>query len=243
MSELFEGKKIKTIVVDTLNAIQNNQYMGMLDKKTGMTRDTWRDFGVAIYAFMAEGLSARGFETVLILGREGTGKSFGIKYLEPGTNMWYNADKKNPTFRNVEFDGNTYKSREVYGTKLAPTKFMKISSSYEEILKHVDAIKKADKLDENPIAFLIGHIEDYKSENGEMRQRLKMLGNMASKMNIEGSVENCLYSRINVLGDNVEFKLDTTNSGTNTARSLESAFESRYIDNNFELIRKVISEY
>lgn len=37
------SKQIKTIVIDTINAIQNNQYMGMLDKKTMVTRERWKD--------------------------------------------------------------------------------------------------------------------------------------------------------------------------------------------------------
>ena len=126
-------KKIQSICVDTVNAIQNNQYMGMLDKKTMVTRDKWRDFGVDIYMFMDK-LKAMGFEIVLVLGYEGSGKSYGIKHLEPGTNLWFNSDGKNPTFKNIEFGGEKFKPREVYGTKQKPTKFMVVPESYAEII-------------------------------------------------------------------------------------------------------------
>jgi hypothetical protein len=239
---MSEKIMIKSIVVDTLNAIQNNQYMGMLDKRTMVTRDKWKDFGVDIYAFMIDDLQRLGFEVVLVLGYEGSGKSFGIKYLQPGTCMWYNADRKNPTFKNVEFDGNKYKAREVYGTKNKPSNYMFIPKTYREITAHIESIQTAGLLAEKRVAFLIGHVEDYKSD-GETRQRLKTLGGLASKMNIEGSVENCFYTKLNTVGDRVEFKLDTSNSGSNTARSLEDAFDARYIDNNFHLVYEAIVNY
>lgn len=236
------SKKIQTIVVDTLNEIQNKQYMGLLDTNTMVSRDKWKDFGVDIYMFMQH-LKDLGFETVLILGYEGTGKSFGIKKLEPGTNLWFNSDKKNATFKEIEFDGKTYSPREIYGTKNNPTKYMTIPKTYKEIISYVEGIKKGGMLDENPVAFLIGHVEDYKTSEGEMRQRLKTLGGLATKMNIEGSVEYCLYSSINVQGEKVEYKFDTKNSGTNTGRSSEGAFKTKYIDNDFNLIYNAIKNY
>lgn len=237
------SKKIRTICIDTLNSIQNNQYMSMLDKRTMVTRDKWKDFSVDIYAFMIDDLQRLGFEIVLILGYEGTGKSFGIKYLEPGTNIWYNADNKNPTFKNITFKEKKWPAREVYGTKKKPSSYMYIPKTFKEITKHIEFIKSKDMLDEMPVAFLIGHIDNYKAEDGEVRQKLKLLGNLAGKMNIEGSVENCIYTKIDIIGENVKYKLDTVNSGSNTARSLEDAFENRYIDNNFQIIYEAIVNY
>lgn len=237
------SKKIKTIVVDTVNAIQNNQYMSMLNRNTMVTRDKWRDFGVDIYAFMIDNLQRLGFEVVLILGYEGSGKSYGLKFLEPGTNIWYNADKKNPTFKDVEFGKQKFRAREVYGTKTKPTNYMVLPETYAEITAHLDSINQQGLFAENKVAFLVGHVEDYKSEGGDMRQRLKTLGSLASKMNIEGAVENCMYTKVSVIGDKVSYKLDTQNSGSNTARSLEGAFSSRYIDNNYQEIYDAIINY
>lgn len=237
------SKKIQTICVDTPNAIQNNQYMGMLDKKTMVTRDKWKDFGVELYAFMVEDLQRLGFEVVLVLGREGTGKSFGIKFLEPGTNIWFNADRKNPTFKNVEFNNEKINAREVYGTKKNPTKFMPLPKTYQDITNYIDGIAKAGMLAENPVAFIIAHVEEAKGSNDEIRERFKTLGSLATKMNIEGSVEYCLYSHITPKGDKVEYKLDTVNNGFNSARAPEEAFKSRYIDNNFHEIYQAIQNY
>lgn len=237
------AKEIKTIVIDTVNAIQNNQYMGMLDKSTMVSRDKWQDFGVNIYMFMVEDLNRLGFDTVMILGYEGSGKSFGIRYLKPKTNMWYNCDNKNPTFKSIEHGGETFNAREIYGTKNNPTNYMYVPKTYADIVAHLEMLKSKDKLADNRIAFILGHIEDYKAADGEIRQKLKMLGNLASKMNIEGSLENCLYTKVNRLGEKIEYKLDTQNSGSNTGRSLHGAFKERYIDNDFNMIYEKITNY
>jgi hypothetical protein len=217
--------------------------MGMFDKNTMVSRDKWRDFGVDIYIFMVEELQALGFETVMILGYEGTGKSAGLRKLEPETNIWYNCDKKNPTFKSIEFEGEVFNAKEVYGTKNNPTKFMKIPITYQEITDHLKMLNSKGALAEDRVAFILGHIEDYKTTDGEIRQKLKILGNLASKMNIEGSLENCLYTKVNRMGDKVEYKLDTQNSGSNTGRSLLGAFTDRYIDNDYNLIYNAITNY
>lgn len=237
------SEQVKMIVIDTVNAIQNNQYMDMLDRNTMVTREKWKDFSVDIYMFMVEDLQKLGFETVMILGYEGSGKSFGARYAKPGSLMWYNCDRKNPTFKTIEYGEESFNAKEIYGTKKNPTRLMALPNTYDEITKHIKMLDSKGVLAEDRVAFILGHIEDYKSEGGEIRQKLKMLGNLSSKMNIEGSLENCLYTKVTRLGDKIEYKLDTQNSGSNTGRSLHGAFESRYIDNNFEVIYNAIMNY
>jgi hypothetical protein len=69
--------KIKSICVDTLTAIQTDEYMRE-SKKAG--HDAWMDFGNSIYTFMSD-LQDLGFEIVLRLGEPGTGKSSGMRTL------------------------------------------------------------------------------------------------------------------------------------------------------------------
>ncbi len=237
------SKKIQTIVVDTLNAIQNNQYMDTLNRNTMVSRDKWKDFGVDVYAFMVEDLQRHGFEVVLVLGYEGHGKSFGIKHLEPGTNVWFNADRKNPTFKNVIWKGEEFNAREVYGTKNNPTYLMPIPKTYADITAYIEGIKKKGALADNPVAFIIGHVQENKGTDGQIRQGLKTLGNLATKMNIEGSVEYCLYAAKTQNGDALSFKLDTRGTAFNSGRSPEGAFEERYIDNNFHTVYQAIQNY
>lgn len=226
----------KTVCVDTVNAIQNNQHMETLDTGSMMTRDKWKDYGVHIYNFMLD-LQKLNFEIVLILGYEGSGKSFGIKYLNPDTNIWFQADDKKPTFKGAKqnyFEEGDY-------TKPKPN--YRVPKTYDEIITTLKNAKTKGLLDPNPIAFVTGHVEDYKSEDGEIRQRLKVLGSMATKFNIEGKVTHCYYTNVVKKGDKVEYKLRTQNSGSNTGRSPEGAFDSILIDNNYQLIVEAIENY
>lgn len=99
--------KISTICVDTLTQIQENQYM--LDKKKP-GHDKWKDYGTEIYRFIID-LQELGFEIALILGPPGVGKSTGMRNLPSKTNIWYNADNKNPVWKGGKLE---------YGKKIAP---------------------------------------------------------------------------------------------------------------------------
>nr|HPQ80091.1 hypothetical protein [Candidatus Dojkabacteria bacterium] len=128
-----------------------------------------------------------------------------------------------------------------YGTKANPTKLHVLPTSYKFIIDHVDAVIKAGQLDKNPIAFLTCHVEDFKSGT-ETRQRMKTLGKVATKMNIEGKMENVFYSKIMKEGNQTKYYLATRNNGYNTGRSSEGMFEDELIPNNFQLIVDAIDK-
>lgn len=68
----METLRIKSIIIDTLNNVQNTEMVRVLkEKKT--TFDDWRDWGVDI-SFLMYRLQELGFETLLVLGFEGSGK-------------------------------------------------------------------------------------------------------------------------------------------------------------------------
>jgi hypothetical protein len=96
--------------------------------------------------------------------------------------------------------------------------------------------------------FLLAHIEDYKSADNadgitNVRQRLKVLGSMATKMNIEGSVVNTFYTYVTMEGTKPKFQLRTQNTGYNTGRSQEELFAEETIPNNFQLILDALDAY
>lgn len=225
------GKKFKTIVVDTLNGLQNDEWMSMQKKAA---HDEWFDFGKEIYKFILD-LQDLGFEVVLVPGYEGTGKSYGMKTLEPGTNMWYNCDNKNPTWEG---------GRTVYGTKKAPTAYQVIPQDYNEIIDHIREGIEAGAFDEKviPVAFLLCHIEEYKS-GPDTRQRMKTLGKVATKMNIEGKMEHVYYTQVKKEGGKLTYSLLTQNTGLNSGRSPENLFKEEKIPNDFNLIYEAIQKY
>ena len=71
MSE--EKVKIKSICVDTLTQIQDNQYMSD-KKKPG--HDKWKDYSQDVYTFMID-LQELGFELILVVGPPGVGNILG----------------------------------------------------------------------------------------------------------------------------------------------------------------------
>ena len=222
-------KKIKSICIDTLTGIQNEEYMRDR-KKPGF--DKFFDYGQNIYTFISD-LQRLGFTLVLVLGEPGTGKSTGMRTLEPGTNIWYNADNKNP----VWIGGN-----QEYGKKNAPkAPYHVIPTSYKDIIDHIEGGLKAGMFEEDRYAIITGHIENYKSGYENM-QRLKVLGNMATKMQLEGKLESVLYSKIDKEGTNVKYLLETQNNGFNTARSPQGLFEPT-IENDYKFILDKLSQF
>jgi hypothetical protein len=223
--------KVKSICVDTLTGIQTIQYM--TDKKKP-GHDKWKDYGQAIYTFMDD-LINLGFEIVLILGDPGTGKSSGMRTLETGTNIWFNADAKNPVWIG---------GREEYGKKTEPKlPYHLIPKTYKEILDHIKLGIEKDMFEKDRIAFLTGHTETYKDGN-EVKSRLKTLGNMATNMQLEGRLETVMYARVETKGESGEreYLLHTQNDGNNTARSPMGLFEGK-IPNDYKLIRDAILNY
>lgn len=225
-------KKIKSISIDTFTAFQKNEILEKWEKGS-TSHDNWKDYGVDIVMFL-EDLIKRGFTLVGILGYEGTGKSFGMKTLTTGTNLWFNADAKNPTWKG---------GKEEYGTITSPSKMMRLPKKYSDVLKIIDSAKEKGLLDENPVAFLIAHIEDYKSAGGQQRQRLKTLGKLANKINIEDKLTMCYYTDVTKDGEKVTYTLRTQNSGNDTCRTMEELHNSMYIPNDFNLILDSISKY
>jgi hypothetical protein len=220
-------KKVRTICIDTLTAIQTNQWM---EDKRKPGHDQWMDYGQSIYAFMHD-LQELGFETILILGEPGTGKSSGLRGLEHDTNIWYNTDEKNPVWIG---------GREEYGRKNAPrTPYHIIPKSYAEIIVHIKAIMALGGFEDDRFAFVLGHTEVYKKGNDNM-ERLKTLGKVATKMQIEGKLETVLYSRVEMEEGKPSFILETQNNGFNTARSHQGMFEGKIPNDYGFIIGKLI---
>lgn len=222
--------KVRSITIDTLTSIQENQYLTDI-RKPG--HDKWMDYGQAISTFIID-IQLLGFEVVLILGEPGTGKSSGMRTLAHQTNIWYNADKKNPVWEG---------GRKEYGTKSNPNqRYHVIPIDYKDIIQHICLVRDNNGFETEKIAFILGHTEAYKIGN-DTKERLKTLGKLATKMQIEGKMETVMYSRVEIVNGKPDFILETQNSGFNTARSHQNMFEGK-ISNDYALItEKLLSLY
>ena len=220
---------ISTICIDTLTQIQENQFM--LDKKKP-GHDKWKDYSQDIYKFILD-LQGLGFEIALIVGPPGVGKSTGMRNLPSQSNIWYNADNKNPVWEG---------GRAEYGKKLAPIEpYHVIPKSYREIIEHINEGIERGMFAEDRYAILTGHTETYK-EGVETRIRLKTLGNLANKMQIEGKLEQVFYANVEKDGDDLNYILETQNNGHNTARSPMGLFEGK-IANDYNVIIEALKTY
>ena len=86
------------------------------------------------------------------------------------------------------------------------------------------------------------HTENFK-EGAEQRVRLKTLGQLTNKMQIEGKMETVLYSTVEKEANGeLSYLLETQNNGYNTARSPQGAFEGK-IPNDYKFIVETLLNY
>lgn len=156
-----------------------------------------------------------------------------MRHLPTHTNIWYNADNKNPVWEGGKAE---------YGKKLAPIKpYHIIPKTYDDVIAHINTGLKKGMFEEERYAILTGHIEDYKSGYNS-KKRLKILGKMATKMQLEGKLETVMYSEVTKEGAKTSYILHTENDGTNTARSPMGLFEP-VIENDYNFIINKLLEY
>lgn len=221
--------KVRTICVDTLTGIQNEMYMTSLKKPT---HDKWFDWGKGIWQLNSD-LQDLGFETILILGDPGTGKSTGMRTLPHDTNIWFNADNKNPVWQG---------GKEEYGKKNNPRlPYHLVPKDYSDITAHVSEGLQNNMFEEERFAILTAHVEEYRQGN-DVRYRLKTLGNVATKMQLEGKFETVLYSKVMKEGTETKYVLETQNDGYNTVRSPQGLFEP-LIPNDYNFIIEKLMNY
>jgi len=221
--------KIRTITVDTLTGILDEMYMTSVKKPS---HDSWKDWGQSVWRFNSI-LQDLGFEIILIYGVPGTGKSAGMRTLPHDTNIWFNADNKNPTWEG---------GKKEYGKKTNPrAPYHLIPKDYNSILNHIEQGLEKDMFEKERYAILTGHVETYK-EGSDTKARLQIIGKLANKMMIERKFESVFYSRVIVENNKPRYVLDTQNNGYNTVRSFMNMFEPQ-IPNDYNFIIEKLMKY
>ena len=230
-----QPKKYRSVVIDTINQIIADNVIKQFRDKNRLTHDDWRDYAVDVLDLFNFCRELPNTVLVNILGYESTGKTVGAGFLNPDETYYINADKKPLTFPKAKEKYNA-DNRKNYAV---PTTYAEI----RDLLKRIHA-KSKDPL----IIFMLGHIEDYKSASGELKQRLKIPGKMAHKYNIDGAVVHCYYTFMDTskdYNDSSKYQLLTQNAESlNTARSPMGFWDSLTIPNNYQLIvDKILENY
>lgn len=227
--EETKEKKYTAVIIDTLNGIQNDAYIDDLKNKGKLNFDDWKDYAVEIYDLFAF-LKDLECTIVLVLGVEGSGKTVGAYFLDPERTFYINADKKPLTFPDANL--NYPKDSKRYKIPLSG------AEGYTQIKSWIKAIVEKKKEYDELVIFCLAHV-DYFKDNSKDRQRMKTLGKMATKMNIEGSTVHTYYSEIDLdlsKPDTERYRFLTRNTGLNTGRSPMGLFKKDRIPNNFNLI-------
>lgn len=251
--------KLKSFIVDTSTHLQNKDFIDRFKEKGKPKQDDWNDYGIDIANFF-NSIRDLGFTLVLVLGSEGRGKSYGIKSLMPGKYLWFNADKKPATFRyNPKDSEQAAKGAEFakwYGTISNPGPLMKLSSarnkmSFDQIIQQLTRIKACVKtpdlevcFDENPIAFVLAHSYMEKGPDGEMYQKMRILGKSATKYGPEGLADITAICEISIQNGLPVHEFRVKTLGLDSARCPEGMFDGALrIPNSYQLIVDEIDSY
>ena len=251
--------KLKSFIVDTSSHLQNKEFIDKFKEKGKPKQDDWNDYGIDISNFF-NSIRELGFTLVLVLGNEGRGKSYGMKALIPGSYLWFNADKKPATFRydpkDAEQAAKGVEFKKWYGTISNPGPLMKVSTtankmSFDQIIKQITMIKACVKtptlevcFDENPIAFVLAHSHMEKGPDGELFQKMRILGKSATKYGPEGLPDIIAICEINMQNGLPVHEFRIKSLGLDSARCPEGMFDGKIrIPNNYQLITTEIDEY
>lgn len=232
--------KFRSIVIDTVNQLQSDEYMKQ-SKKPNF--DEWMDFGKELYVTVAfcKELDPRDIVPILILGKEGTGKTVGASTLNSEETYYLNTDRKP-----LSFPG--WRQKYKRGTINEGGNYRDDVTDYETVRKAISAVYNNRKEDGPFFVFILAHVEDVKTVNGLIGQKLKTLGKVATKQNIEGAVIHAYYTDIDQskpITDVSRYRFRVNTSGLDTARSPMGYWKDAYIPNDFQMIinRVVEMEY
>lgn len=223
---------ISTIVIDRFTSFTENRYKTDYEKP-GF--DEWRNYGVSV-ARLVTAIQNIGFEIVLIFGKPGSGKSYGLKYLQDKSTIWFNADNKPPTWKG---------GRKYWGLNSNPNMpFHMVPKSEQAVLNHLKKASDKGILADRKIAFLLAHETIIDSIKGEKQLTVKLTGKMLSGgpkgVSLEGMFTEVYRSFIDEEG---EHKLFVGASSDMPTRSKEDLYDTNIIDNNFALIREKLFTY
>ena len=195
---------------------------------------------------------------VLILGYSGSGKTYGIKHMDPETTGVFLVEKprlpfretfkvvknagypqimtalKAPTMKSYVIDDSQYIMANEYfdrANEKGYDKFVDIGANFRNLIHMVN-----NELPDDVIVYFLHHPE---TDSNTGRLKAKTIGKMLDeKLTLEGCFDIVLHCRT----DGHEHWFSTQSDGTDTAKSPEEMFEEK-IPNDLAFVDKTIREY
>ena len=195
---------------------------------------------------------------VLILGYSGSGKTYGIKHMDPETTGVFLVEKprlpfreqfkvvknagyaqimtalKAPTMKSYVIDDSQYLLVNEFFDKANEKgyeKFTQIALNFRNLIHWVNI-----GLPDDVIVYFLHHIQ---TDDLTGRIKAKTIGKMLDeKLTLEGCFDIVLHART----DGAEHWFSTQSDGTDTAKSPEDMFEAK-IPNDLAFVDKTIREY
>ncbi len=221
--------KYRSIIIDTVNSLQNDLYLDLINKKGNLNFDEWKDFAIEVFDLFNFIKDIPNCTLINVLGYEGSGKSFGVRSLNPLETMYMNCDNKDLPYFGWQAHYN--KNNQNYS----------VVKSYDKVKGNINHAVKNRK--GHLLIFTIHHIITDKKADGTERERMRTLGKMATKLNVDGVTNHVYYTDVDPhapeptnLEDNVKYFFKVHTSGSDTCRTPFGFWENDKIPNNYQLI-------
>lgn len=221
----LEKGSINCVIIDTMTGIQDKEYFEQVGKP-GF--DKWHEWGRDLWGLADYCTSELGFYGGIILGNAGTGKTVGVRNLDPKKTIYFNCDQKQWSDLGMVAK---------YGSMKNPKKPHHIvPNSYKDIVKHLKEVNKRGLFADFVLVLFLGHYDVDKTGVKVPRT----LGNQMNKFELTRKYNLVLEAQTETIGEETEYFLSTVKEEDNSVRVPLNGevriIEEARIPNDYQLI-------
>ena len=209
---------------------------------------------------------------IAIVGKPGTGKTTGVKYLNPDQTLYVNADGKDLTWKGAKQQYNAERKNHY---KISS--FEKIQKAFEYanktpeiknfIFDTANAVMNDIEMKQNSIGFkgwldlaqnmyellkpnqeicredLFVFVLFHEGTDDQNVRRIVSNGRKLEKINLEGLFNNVFFTKVEFQDNKPEYKLIVEYDGGSASKSVDGLFDTSEIPNNYQMIVDAIKKW